>query len=208
MRRIHRQSLSAALAIATLWFASPSIGRDDLSPRLDPPGSRSGEPSPHATYRAAGRDPDAPRALVLWRWHDDRFIRLASGRSRIDGRFDFGEQPLPSPRVYFHVSVADTAPDAEFLMVVERRVPAPLVLADAPDSTRIFLVAAEPGGEFRFHDADSGRLLLRKPVVGRDGDPVSLDLSDELSGAWPNALRIEQVLDDGRRSDTQYWRLD
>jgi len=101
MRHSARSPLVLMLSSLFLAVALSSGAADDSSPRLDPPGKLEGVHS----YRATGADPGGPRPLVLWRWDGMRFIRLATTRSDSNGRFDFGEQTLPSGDVYFHVSI-------------------------------------------------------------------------------------------------------
>jgi hypothetical protein len=144
----------------------------------------------------------------LWRWDGTRFMKLASTRSDANGRFDFGEQALPSSDVYFHVSVRNADTNTDHLLRIERPVPAPIVVSGGLGSGEIILAPAHPGGEIRIYDADSGRLILRKVVEARTRYRVPLDLFAELPRPWPLALSIEQVLDNGRRSERQHWRLD
>ena len=76
---------------------------DAVDPVAAPAGSSAAWPSLDAVVRVPGaatatvegRDPAAPRALVLWRIEDGRAARLASARSGPDGRVSFGEVALP-----------------------------------------------------------------------------------------------------------------
>lgn len=202
MRRSNPGTLVLLLASLNVMLAAPASADADRPPRLDPPDAaelRHG-------YRATGTDPNAPRPLVLWRWDGFRFLRVASTRSEPDGRFDFGEQTLPSSEVDFHVSLRDDAPDIDRMLRIERPVPAPIVVLGGLGTSEIILAPAARSGELRIYDAQSGRLLLRRPVASHNH--VCVDLSAELPRPWPAALAIEQVLDDGRRSDRQHWRLD
>ena len=145
---------------------------------------------------------------MLWRWDGARFFKLAATRSDANGRFDFGEQTLPSSDVYFHVSIRNERANTNRLLHIERPVPAPVVVSGGLDSGEIVVVPAHPGGEIRIYDADSGRIILRRAVEARTRHRVSLDLIAELPRPWPVALWIEQILDDGRRSEREYWPLD
>jgi len=218
MRRIRRDTMSSRaprssvapwlfVALATL-IASTSLAEDERPARLDPPGAQSSNPSTTEGYRARGTDPAGPRELVLWRWHENGFTRLASTRSRPDGRFDFGEQPLPAVETWFHVAPHGVEPEAEGLVRIERRLRAPRVLPDGQLTSSIYLVPAADGGEFRIYDATSGRLLLRRDIEPRDRPSDALDLQSELPSPPPSAITIEQVLDDGRRSERTYWRIE
>ena len=204
MRRSYPSALILLLSSLSLAVALPSGAGEDRLPRLDPPGSLEDLHS----YRATGTDPSGPRPLVLWRWDGTRFIKLASTRSDTNGQFDFGEQALPSNEVYFHVSVRNEGASTDHLLRIERPVPAPVVVAGGLGSGEIIFAPAHPGGEVRIYNADTGRLILRKPVEARTRFRVSLDLLAELPQPWPSALAIEQVLDNGRRSERQHWPLD
>ena len=216
MRRSYRSTLIFArsvlpvlsalsvLSVLSLWVASPSQAGQDRLPLLDSPSTLEGRNS----YRATGTDPGGPRPLVLWRWDGTRSIRLASTRSDSHGRFDFGEQALPSKDVYFHVSIRDERPEPIRLLPIKRRVPAPVVISGGLGVDEIVLAPAHPSGEIRVYDADSGRLILRKPVESRTRYRVTLDFVADLGQPWPAALLIEQILDDGRRSAGLYWPLD
>lgn len=210
MRRSNRRTLVLTL-ILFRWLSSlsPAVALaadlgDDRPPRLDSPSSLEGVHS----YRARGFDPGGPRPLTLWRFDDLGFLRLASTASDASGRFDFGEQTLPTHEVYFHVSIQNEEPDPTRLLRIERPVPAPLILPGGLGSSEIDLALTDRGGEIRIYDAESGRLLLRKPVGSGTHFSLSIDLRREIPGPWPVALSIEQVLEDGRRSDRQYWPLD
>ncbi len=139
---------------------------------------------------------------------DNHVARLASTRSSANGSFDFGEQTLPTDQTFFQVAPRGVSPDPEGMLRVERRVRAPAIFPEEPGGWAIFLVAAERGGEFRIYDAETGILLLRREVEAHGDRSPLLDIRAELNPPWPYALRIEQVLDDGRRSERGFWRLD
>jgi hypothetical protein len=203
MRRTNRKSLISALVAVCLFIGLRSSANDDLSPRLNTPRSEMGS----ASYRATGSDPRAPRRLVLWRFDGARFYRIATTRSDPTGRFDFGEQPLPDDENYFHVAAQGIPAKTDALLRIERRIPAPVLLAGGLDGSELSIAPAFRQGEIRIYDAGSGRLLLRQPVDAHGRDRVLVDLDAELVEPWPAALLLQQVLDDGRRSAKEYLRL-
>ncbi len=207
MRRSIRNAIGLVFSLSwsfSLAIALPSAAEEDPWPRLDSPGALQDVLS----YRAVGSDPGGPRPLVLWRWDGAHFIRLASTRSNSNGRFDFGEQALPSGDAYFHVAIRNEIARTDRLLRIERPVPAPVIVSGGLGSGELTFAPARRGGEIRIYDATSNRLILRKPVEVPVGTPVSLDLMAELPRPWPTALSFIQVLDDGRRSDRGYWPLD
>ena len=186
-------------------FAGAGAGAGPpLQPLLETP-----EPGRHATVvRAAGHDPAAPRALVLWRWDGTSFLRLATTRSQPGGRFDFGLQAVPGRGLSLHVAAEGEAPSVERALRVDPPLPAPIVVADGLEQGELVLAPARPEGELRLYDASTGRLLLRVPVgAGRRGR-VTIDLEAVLPRPWPTALSIEQVVAGSRRSPRQFWPLD
>jgi len=207
MRRSNRSLLILVLGLAaTLPVATaPRLARaDEEPPRLDAVPFRIEANS----FRAVGFDPAAPRPLVLWRWDGERFFRVATTRSQTWGRFDFGQQPIPSGDAYFHVSAVGALPDPDRLLHVERRTPAPVIQSGGLETGELVLVPARLEGELWIRDADSGRLLLRKAVDPRARYRVWVDLDDELPRPWPRALEIEQRLDDGRASESEILPLE
>lgn len=206
--RVLGLDVSWVVVALAIWTAPIALAQDERPPRLDPPELQNANEPSGDSYRATGIDPAGPRTLVLWRWHENGFTRLDSTRSGPDGRFDFGEQPLPAVETWFHVAALGVDPAREHLVRVERRLRAPRVLSAGPASPSILLVPTEGGGELRIYDATNGRLILRWAIGGPEGASDSLDLLDELPVPRPPAIEIEQVLDDGRRSERAYWRID
>lgn len=204
MRRADRITLVSLLICLCAGVPHVAFGDESPPPLLDSPSAR----DTGASHRATGTDPAAPRPLVLWSWDGRQFSRLASTRSDSQGRFDFGEQPLTALGVYFQVSALGSEPTTEHLLHIERPLPAPVILLGGLDPFEITVAPAYPGGELRIYDAETGRLLLRKSLEPTAAPSASIDLRDELPQPCPTALAIEQVMDDGRRSERQSWRLD
>ena len=161
------------------------------------------------TFRATGFDPAAPRGLLLWRFDGERYLRLAETRSGDDGRFDFGLQPLPLAHADFGVTGPDDSPVASGLQSVERRLPAPIVTAhDSGDGDVLRVLTARAEGELYLSDAATGRLLARIPVDSTPGHALAIDLATALPRVRPEAIAIEHVLQDGRRSAPEIWLLE
>ena len=203
MRRSRRRTLILCLLLAFVGVARTARTADDRAPRLDTPID-----SPiGATFQARGRDPGAPRSLVLWRWNGARFRRVARTRSRSNGRFDFGEQPISTSEAAFHVSARGVAPNTDHLLRIDQPVPAPVVLEAGVGSDEIVFVPARFEGEIRILDADTRQLLDRRPIEVSGARSFRFPLTELGSRIRPRALEIEQVLEDGRRSAPAFIKL-
>lgn len=205
-----RTRASALAAIAMVGIVGPvdmagaqSVG-SVARPALDPPV----EPQVAVTFRAAGFDPAAPRALVLWRFDGTAYHRLAETRSDAAGRFDFGFHPLPILRADFGVTGASETPDAHTFRRFEREVPPPRVGSEDDDGGVLHVLTAHAEGELWIADADTGRLLARQPVMSTPQAGSPIDLDRVLPRDRPRAIALEHVLDDGRRSAPEIWVLD
>ncbi len=206
--RVFRSGLILALlAAGAAAVPAPARAQGAAGAVLDPPP----EPLVATTFRATGRDDAAPRALVLWRFDGERLERLAESRSGVDGRFDFGLQPLPLVRAEFGVTGPGEAPDPATFRRYERAVPAPVVASeerDADGTPRTLLVlTARAEGELRLYDAGNDRLLARLPVAGAPGPGTPIELDRWLPVPAPAELAIEHRLADGRVSPRERWRL-
>ena len=112
MRHPNRRSLAErgtvrALIAALACVLCETAAADEEPVRLDPPPVRADALS----FRLTGRDPGAPRALVLWREDGPRYRRAGETRSGDDGRFSFGERPRPIGALRFVVAPLGEAPD-------------------------------------------------------------------------------------------------
>ncbi len=207
MRRSHQRLLTGLLALAWLLSAPSGDARAEGPPR--PRLAALEIASDAQTVRARGSDPAGPRALELWSWREGRFARLARTRSAADGRFDFGELPVPHEALWLAVSARGRRPHERDRIRVERGLAAPRLVPELGEPARELAIhPARREGELRIRDARSGRLLLRWPVEASGRGPVHLDLLDALGPALPSAVWIDQVLDDGRRSEPAFLDLE
>jgi hypothetical protein len=209
MRHSNRRTLitlilagSIALSIGTS-HAGALDRATDHPPRLDTPTDLNGLQS----FRARGSDPSPPRELTLWSWEGTQFRRLATTRSTSEGEFDFGEQPIPIGTSEFHVAVAGQEPDRSRGIQLERRLPGPIVVASDSVPLEITLIPALVEGAIRIHDAHSGRLLFHRVIDLRSPHGQTVDLEAEGLSRQSDWLSIEQILDDGRRSQPTLLRL-
>jgi hypothetical protein len=116
-------------------------------PSLDPVARAPGA----ATVTVEGRDPAAPRALVLWRIEAGRAARLVSAESTSDGRVSFGEVALP--RGAFELAATPAGVTAAVALASPRTTLAP---AEGPAPQ----VDAQPDG------AGTWRLRVRTETPG------------------------------------------
>ena len=203
--RSPRLSRAGALVLALLALTAPGAGADEATRAiLELPSGLVDAPA----FRVAGHDPGAPRSLVLWRWDGAGPRRLAETRSDEEGRFDFGLEPLPLVRADYAVAAMGEVPDPADYRRVERRVPAPIVAAHdrKEDLLRVLVACAE--GELRLSDPATGRLLARRPIDPTAAGDQAIDLATALPRVRPEALAIEHVLPDGRRSAPELWLLE
>ena len=211
MRHSNRSTLIAAvlvslIVLATLPVSTFAEGSERLSlpgPLLDRPSDFRGKQS----FRARGSDPIGGRLLELWLWTEGQFRRLGTTRSSLEGRFDFGQHPIPAGRAEWSVSVAGDPPSRSRGMVLDPVLPAPVVLATVADSHEITLIPALFEGALRIYDLYSGRLLYEAPIDARAARGKLLDLEEEGLSAQTDAFMIEHILDDGFRSESTLWRL-
>jgi len=161
-----------------------------LWPRLDPPDVR----ADRLTARLGGRDPVGDRWLTLWWRRPDGAQPLARTRSARDGRFDFGEWPIPNGPQALVVTAEGEDPLAPTPTETHREVPAPIAVAfHEEDGIRVELHPATLEGELWLVD-DRDVVLERLPAGGAARHFV---LSDE---AWSHRYGIVHVLPDGSRS--------
>jgi len=172
-------------------------------PRLDQPTDVRGMQS----FRARGSDPMPPRALELWTWEATRFRRLGTTRSTSEGNFDFGEQPIPVGTSEFYVVVAGARPERSRAILLERPVPGPIVVATDSEPLEITLIPALFEGALRIYDAYSGRLLFHRVTDLHSPRGQWIDLEAEGLSGESDWFSIEQILDDGRRSQRTLLRL-
>jgi len=206
MRRFDRRLLIIPmLLVGAMAVALPSAGRaQGREVRVDPLVVEADDQS----LRITGHDPDAPRALVLWRFEAGAFRRLATRQSAADGRFDFGEQSWPISSHRLHVVPAGVSPEGSRSVQLERRVPSPRILSSGIEPTEIEIAPALREGVILVRDAESGRLLLRRVVATDVGQHTILDLTAEGVAAQTDRVTLEHVLEDGRRSPPIRWSLD
>jgi len=148
-----------------------------------------------------------PRALELWTWEATRFRRLGTTRSTSEGNFDFGEQPIPVGTSEFYVVVAGARPERSRAILLERPVPGPIVVATDSEPLEITLIPALFEGALRIYDAYSGRLLFHRVTDLHSPRGQWIDLEAEGLSGESDWFSIEQILDDGRRSQRTLLRL-
>ena len=182
----------------------PAADLTAASIRIDPPVVR----HDRLTVRLRGRDHAGPRALVLWREEADGFRRAGETRSGRDGRFDFGERPRPVGHTSWVVAPLGEAPDPHRSIRVEGPVPAPAVTADGPDARLLHVQPALYEGALRIRDAETGRLLIHRPIEPMPDGALRLDLDAEGVDRGVRRLEILQWTDRGIRSERGYWSLD
>ncbi len=150
-------------------------------PSLDPVARVPGA----ATVTVEGRDPAAPRALVLWRIVAGRAARLVCAESTSDGRVSFGEVSLPRGALEFAVTPSGVA--AEVALAAPRTTigpaegPAPQVeaQADGSDTWRLRVRTETPGGWLVVstrYGVEIGRLPVpAAPSAARSGFDLWID---------------------------------
>jgi len=62
-------------------------------------------------------------------------------------------------------------------------------------------------GELRFRDDATGTLVARWPIDVTRGGTTVIDLSELLGPKPPRAIRVRQVLEDGRVSPPAFYRF-
>jgi hypothetical protein len=163
-----------------------------LWPWLEPSGSA----SDRLTARVTGHDPVGDRTIVLWRRDERGATLLARTRSRADGRFDFGDQPVPNG-AYRLVATAEGGDplSASPRELTRSAPPAPGFSTLAEGRTLwITLHPALLAGELRITDAH-GAVIRRIDAGGRER---SLVLS---GGELAQSQFVVHVLPDGRQSE-------
>jgi hypothetical protein len=206
MRRSNQLTLSLLLALCTMAVAPTAVfAESTLQPRL---WSASWHPESES-FRAEGVDPAGPRQLVLWSHRNESFERIAATRSLANGRFDFGEISVAMGPLMLAVSARGQRPLIEELLVIERSIPAPQIVAIPSEANREILVhPARFEGEFRVRDAHDGRLLARLAIEPSRPAATTLDLFELFGASAPESIWIHQVLEDGRQSDRAFFRFD
>jgi len=212
MRHSNRRALITCVLGGFIGFSfiSSNASAQALSEPPPPPPSLE-EPTDLAglqTFRARGLDPMPPRKLVLWSWEGARFRQVGTTRSTRHGDFDFGEQPIPVGESEFRVAAVGEEPNRSRGIQLTRRVPGPVVVATESEPLEVTLVPALFEGALRIHDAHSGKLLFHRPIDLRSPRGQWIDLESEGVSAQSDWLSIEQILDDGQRSQATLLRLD
>ena len=207
MRRTYQRTLilfSSLFVLASL--AVPVLAESEMPlPRLFPPDAH-----PQTTsVRAHGTDPAGPRRLELWFWRIETFERIASGWSAPDGRFDFGEIPVPQQGLSLAVTIQGSPPRLEHVVLFENPVPAPEIVSSLDEASMELIVhPARYEGELRIRDARTGTLVARWPIdPARKGTSV-IDLFDVFGSNPPREIRVQQVLEDGRVSASAFYRFE
>lgn len=209
MRHSNRRPLIAVILAGMIGLAlvasdaSAQSLAENPPPRLETPTDLRGLQS----FRARGSDPSPPRELELWSSEGLGFRRMGATRSTSDGEFDFGEQPIPIGTSEFYVVVAGEEPDRSRAMLLELRLPGPVVVATDSEPLEITLIPALFEGALRIHDAHSGRLLFHRVIDLHSPRGQWIDLEAEGLSAQSDWFSIEQILDDGRRSQPTLLRL-
>jgi hypothetical protein len=198
-------SVAVVLLLANTAFGqSPSAENSERPPRLAAIEWRESSVS----VRVRGTDPAAPRSLTLFRFRQERFERVASTSSRADGRFDFGEIIVSQENDFFAVSPESEAPRIDRLVRIERPVPSPRVSASLETPSDVLIHPARLEGELRFREDGTGRLLARLRIDATRPRSTRIDLNELLGRAAPVEIRIEQVLDNGRVSESTFFRFE
>ncbi|MCP4908686.1 MAG: hypothetical protein GY910_27235 [bacterium] len=174
-----------------------------MEARLDPPEIATTD----LTFRAAGLDPDAPRILILWRFEEGAYRRLASVRSDRTGRFNFGAWPIPLREGSFHVMPEEHSPEGSRPVRVVLPVPSPAILSSGFDPGEIEIAPALFEGEIQLRDEGSGRLLLRRTIDPTVRGNCVIDFEATGLASQTDLVSIEHVLPDGRRSRPVLWPL-
>lgn len=228
MRRSNRRALGrlrpAARVVALIATATLSTGivgspaHADEIPLDAPPRLRSlASGSESASCRPLGLDPSSPRELVLWlerRSPSENHQRIGTTRSTPDGRFDFGEVPLPPGERALQVTPEGAAPDPNRWRRAPRDLAPPQVqwILGARSRNELLLRPERFVGSVRIFDAATGQLRWQRPLEttaenwdeamqrGHNGFVVDLEIA--LSGRVPPSIRIDQIDDRGRATDS------
>jgi hypothetical protein len=153
------------------------------------------------TAALTGSDPLAPRPLELWQRDGDRLRFLARTASEANGRFDFGQWPMPHRATGWIVVPASGDPRTPSPTRFARRLPAPEVhLEPLPDGALLahFFPALYEG---TLELLDEHGNLVERITVAPSRTPGGTRASRLTAAVRPGAgVEIVQVLDDGRRS--------
>jgi hypothetical protein len=158
--------------------------------------------------RFAGSDPEAPRALSLWRLRGERAAVIARTTSRPDGRFAFAPLMIPSAGLQVVATGAGRGPDDEGASPVRRlgarppRPPRAWAQLESEGVWRVHVVPSEAAGAVRVA-SEAAVALGRFELSGLPGaGSRSLDLvvepRDGAGRVW-----LAHELPDGRLSE---WR--
>jgi hypothetical protein len=159
------------------------------------------------SFQLTGRDPGAPRELVLWREDGPRYRLAGKTRSGDDGRFSFGERPRPIGALRFVVAPLGEAPDPLHSIRIEGPLPAPTVTAADTSGRLLRIFPALYEGALQIRDAESGRLLLHRAIDPGSGDGLLLDLDAEGFGPRVRQLEILQRTHEGSPGVPTGWWL-
>lgn len=194
----------AVFAVGGAALAPRPAAAQGSLPRLDPIELE----ADRLSLRLRGHDPGAPRALVLWRSERGAERRVATTRSSVGGRFDFGEQPIPIAATAFFVVPEGTEPTDARRLELRAPLPAPILLSDGAEGHAVTLVPALARGQIEIRDGSDGRLLLRREASGTGWRSLEIDFSSEGLLGRVDRVTIVHVLEDGRRSPALRWDLD
>lgn len=196
----------ALVTIVGTLLSTPCEAQQHL--HLDPPASDPGVVS----IRATGFDPAAPRDLVLWRLprgaSTSQAVRVDQTRSDAEGRFDFGQVPIPITESSLYVAAVGELPDWSRALDLSPLVPGPFVSSAGNDPLVITVIPALFEGWIELRDAGTGRRFARRSVSAKVSRSLRFDLLEEALPIDTPVITIEQVLDDGRRSEVTVWILD
>ncbi len=179
------------------------------------------------SVRFIGSDPEAPRALSLWRLRGERAAVVARTTSQPDGRFAFAPLMIPSAGLQVVATGAGRRPEDEGASPVRRlgsRIPRPprataglesqgvwwvhVVPSEAAGAVRVASEAAVALGRFELSGlpgaAPRSMDLLVAPGDGADRVWLAHELPDGRLSEWrPVMLEFENVGEPGARSSAQ-----
>jgi hypothetical protein len=148
------------------------------------------------TAHVTGHDPVGDRAIVLWRRDEQGATPLARTRSRADGRFDFGDQPIPNDHYRLVATAEGGDPLAASPLELTRPAPPPPGFSTLVEDGALWITLhpALLAGELRITDAE-GKLIDRIDAGARERSVV-------LSGTQLTKSQfVVHLLPDGRRSE-------
>ena len=150
----------------------------------------------------AGRDPDAPRPLDLWRIDaNGRAARVARGRSAPDGSLAFGPLVLPARAIELVATPRGGSPR-------DAGASRPVIVRRDPAAPRVAAAWQGDGLVLRVHAAESGGALVveQMGVAGADATPLARVELEARADAVPAPVEIE--LADARGAPLQVVQID